>query len=234
MYWSAIILGFLGSMHCVVMCGPIALTLQGQPNLQRFLFTRVAYNLGRITTYAGLGVLLGLAGKGIQLADFQQVLSIVLGLSMILLAIALYQRHQINLGSQYLRAINSVFKRSFGRFLQSKNPMSTYLVGLINGFLPCGLVYAALAGALATADISTGAWYMTVFGLGTFPAMLVVSLGGKLLGIKINSQMHKISSLFVLALGLILIVRGLHLDIPYLSPVIGFLYPLDAGMTICQ
>lgn len=234
MYWSAFILGFLGSMHCVVMCGPIALTLKGQNNLNRFVLSRLLYNLGRVTTYALFGVVFGLMGRGIVLADYQQLLSIFLGSMMLFMAVAIYQHYQTNKINYYLSKVSRSIRTVFGRFIKSTSPLSSFLVGVTNGFLPCGLVYAALIGALASGQVIAGSTYMAVFGLGTFPAMLIVSLTGHFFSKKINANVHKLSSVFVFVLGTLLILRGMELSIPYLSPVIGFLYPLDAEITVCQ
>ncbi|PIB35414.1 hypothetical protein BFP72_08400 [Reichenbachiella sp. 5M10] len=234
MYWSAIILGFLGSMHCVVMCGPIALTLKSQSSLNRFVGSRLLYNAGRITTYAMFGVIFGTLGQGLLLANYQQGLSILLGLIMIFLAIALYNRLDTTRLGGILSRLTQRLRKLFGSVLKSPGLLRSFLTGLINGCLPCGLVYAALLGALATGGLPEGVWYMVAFGLGTFPAMLVVSLTGTLISQRITIQIHKISASFVMLLGILLIVRGLELSIPYLSPVIGFFYPIDAGIPVCQ
>ncbi|SHJ43808.1 hypothetical protein SAMN04488028_101115 [Reichenbachiella agariperforans] len=234
MYWSALILGFLGSMHCVIMCGPIALTLKSQNSLNRFVTSRLLYNLGRISTYSLLGVVFGLLGQGLVLATYQQFISILLGAMMLLLAIALYKRMDATGLGRPLSRLTQWFRRIFGQAMKGHQLLSSYLTGLINGFLPCGLVYAALVGALATGALTKGAWYMMIFGLGTFPAMLIVSLTGQLIAHRITPQVHKLSAGFVMLLGCILILRGMELSVPYLSPVIGFLYPLDGGITVCQ
>ncbi|MCV9386260.1 sulfite exporter TauE/SafE family protein [Reichenbachiella ulvae] len=234
MYWSALILGFLGSMHCVVMCGPIALTLKSQNNLNRFVISRLLYNLGRLSTYALLGLVFGLLGQGLILANYQQLLSIGLGILMILFSILLFQRINTAFLNRQLSTISNSFRSLFSSVIKKPGLFSTYLVGLANGFLPCGLVYASLVGALAIGEIGKASLYMIIFGLGTIPAMLVVSLTGQFLGKRLNTNVHRFSSVFVFLLGSILIIRGLELSIPYLSPVIGFLYPLDAGITVCE
>lgn len=232
MYWTALFLGFVGSMHCVIMCGPIVLAMSGQQTLSRFLISRLLYNLGRIFTYAAIGVLFGLLGELIFLGSYQQALSIGIGLFMIVLAIALSSSAR---GKLYkpMYQLTQGLKTSLSRWLKNTSLKSSFLLGLLNGFLPCGLVYAAVAGALATAKLESGVLYMAIFGLGTFPAMLFMALSGRALKGLSFVTLNKLSTVFIFTLGCLLIIRGMDLNIPYLSPAISFLYP-TSDITICD
>ncbi|MGL1886831.1 MAG: sulfite exporter TauE/SafE family protein [Reichenbachiella sp.] len=234
MYWSALILGFLGSIHCVVMCGPIALSMSNQSSFRKFIGTRVLYNFGRIITYSAMGLLIGLLGESIQFGSFQQTLSILAGVFMIFLGIALLTKlNLINTGGIFFK-LNSWFRTKLGSMIKSGTNLSSIGLGISNGFLPCGLVYAALTGAAVTGKPITAISYMAVFGLGTFPAMLAVALSANVVKRFSGRYLNKFSSIFIMALGLLLILRGLNLDIPYLSPAIGFFYPLDGNITHCD
>ncbi|MEO9802170.1 MAG: sulfite exporter TauE/SafE family protein [Reichenbachiella sp.] len=232
MYWTALFLGFVGSLHCVVMCGPIVLAMSGQQTLSKFLVSRVLYNLGRICTYAAVGLLFGILGELIFLGSYQQAFSIGVGLFMIVLAFALGSSAKGKLYKPMYQLTQSL-KARLSKWLKNTSLQGSFLLGLLNGFLPCGLVYAAVAGALATANLQSGVIYMIVFGLGTFPAMLFMALSGRALnGISFIS-LNKLSTIFVFTLGCLLIIRGMDLNIPYLSPAISFLYP-TADITVCE
>lgn len=233
MYWSALILGFLGSMHCVIMCGPISMAMPGQNTLSRFLTSRVIYNLGRVITYALMGLAFGLLGEMIGLSGYQQSFSVVLGAFMILLAFAFGAQWINSKLASHVSNLTNVLKKGLKKWIQKSSLPSSIFLGMINGLLPCGLVYAAIAGALATSTLSTSVIYMVAFGLGTFPAMLLVALSGKFIKPVWLLKLSKFSSIAVFTLGIMLIVRGLNLDIPYLSPAISFLYP-SQDITICN
>ncbi|UXX78487.1 sulfite exporter TauE/SafE family protein [Reichenbachiella carrageenanivorans] len=232
MYWTALFLGFVGSLHCVVMCGPIALSMAGQQSLSRFLISRLLYNMGRIVTYAGIGLVFGLLGEWVALGGYQQAFSIVIGLFMILLAIGLSSSAKGKL-YQPLYKLTQGLKNKLGKWIKSSKLMGTFFFGVLNGFLPCGLVYAAVAGALATTDLSNGLWYMVVFGLGTVPAMLFISISGRAFKSFSFVSFTRLSTFFVFVLGCLLVIRGLNLNIPYLSPAIAYLYP-TTDITVCR
>ena len=232
MYWTALFLGFVGSLHCVVMCGPIALAISGQSSLSRFLISRLFYNLGRIFTYALIGLLFGLLGELISFGGYQQAFSIGMGFFMIMVALAVSSAIR---GKVYqpMYKLAQGLKNLLAKWLRTTKLSGTFLLGVLNGLLPCGLVYAGVAGALATADLANGLIYMLVFGLGTFPAMFVMALSGRSLKGLSLINLNRISTAFIFTLGCLLIIRGLDLNIPYLSPAISLLYP-SADITVCE
>jgi uncharacterized protein len=206
---SALVIGFLGSFHCVAMCGPIALALSGgNENNLSYLAGRSFYNAGRIVTYAILGLFAGLAGHSLLLAGYQKSISITIGIFMILSVLLTYIL-KIKTGINPLATkINAFIKTVFSKVLKKRNHSSLFVAGLANGILPCGFVYIAMAGAAATQQPLNGALYMALFGFGTFPAMMAVSLFGKVAGMKVRNFLIQAAPVLMIVLGSLLIYRG--------------------------
>ncbi|MCB2376261.1 sulfite exporter TauE/SafE family protein [Hymenobacter sp. BT635] len=225
MLWAGFVFGFLGSFHCIGMCGAIALALPGRADAAsasaRYVGGRLLYNLGRVTTYATLGAASGLVGQSLRLAGLQQGLSIASGL-LILLLIGLPQRYADQLSSRlgFSRPLAWV-KNQLSRLFQQYSWRALYGAGLLNGLLPCGLVYLALAGALSAPGVAGAAAYMACFGLGTLPLMLGLSLTGRLVPLRWRTRMRQAVPYAASVLAVLFIVRGLGLGIPYLSPQLG-------------
>lgn len=219
MLWSAFLIGVFGSFHCIGMCGPIALALPVQKNSRLNLIVgRLLYNIGRAITYAIIGLLFGLLGQSLSLAGFQQSVSIIAGiliLLMVLLPSSISQKLYL-LKPAY--GFTNYLKKKFGVLLKKKSTASTFFIGLLNGFLPCGLVYIAVAGAIASGSYFDGAVYMFVFGIGTLPIMLAVSLAGNFISLTIRKRINKLIPTFMIVLAFLFILRGMNLGIPYVSP----------------
>lgn len=213
MILAALILGLAGSLHCLGMCGPLALALPGaRASRGEYVTGRIIYNAGRIATYALLGAVFGLIGKTLALAGWQRGLSIGAGFAMLIAAFSLHRlAPAFNLG--FLR-------QAWGKLLGQRTLLSLFGIGLLNGLLPCGLVYVALAGAAATGDALHGAAFMAIFGAGTFPAMLAVSLAGRALSVPLRLKFQRVVPYAVGVLAVLLILRGMDLGIPYLSPAL--------------
>lgn len=216
---SALVLGLMGSFHCAGMCGPIAiaLPLHGNTILQK-IFGGSLYNLGRTITYGIMGALFGMLGQGIHLLGFQQKVSVVMGALMIISVLfpALF-RNQYNPDKSLFSFVGKL-KKSIGKLFAARSFQSLFFIGLLNGLLPCGLVYIAIAGAIGTGSTAEGALYMILFGLGTIPMMLGISVAGNVLGLAVRQKINKIIPVLVMVVGLLFILRGLDLGIPYLSP----------------
>lgn len=212
---AALSLGFLSSMHCVGMCGPIALALPlNRKNKVSEVSGILVYNAGRMLSYSMLGGFLGLAGMGLLLAGYQQWLSV--GMGILLLAGLIYLRFRSRL-PQFQTRWTTTLKSAFGKWFGRKDPAALWMIGLLNGLLPCGMVYIALAGATVSGTFQEGALFMAAFGLGTLPAMLSVSLFS---GISLQTRkwLNKISPAMTFMVAVLLILRGLSLGIPYVSP----------------
>ncbi|HMT29419.1 MAG TPA: sulfite exporter TauE/SafE family protein [Bacteroidia bacterium] len=206
---SALVIGFLGSFHCVAMCGPIALALSGgSENNLKYLTGRSIYNFGRITTYGLLGLIAGLLGHTLLMAGFQKSISIIIGSFMIISVVMMYYVPVKSGTNAISLKINKFIKSIFSSVLKQRNSASLFVAGLANGILPCGFVYIAMAGAAATQEPISGAGYMIMFGLGTFPAMMAVAAFGKVAGLKARSFLVKAAPVLMIILGLIFIYRG--------------------------
>src|SRR4029453_9994244 len=220
MDWAtAIFLGLVGSLHCAGMCGPLALALPIgnctkssalSPNAT-FILGRFAYNAGRIFTYCILGLVFGLVGKSLLLVGIQGWASILIGS---LLIVGLFASTKLPIS----RPLNSFVERLKGMMvvlLRRRSIASLGLLGLLNGLLPCGLVYVACAGATTTGDVLSGAAYMGLFGIGTVPMMLTISLSGRLIPFAWRLRLRKAIPVSVFLLATLLILRGMSLGIPY-------------------
>ena len=216
---SALILGFMGSFHCAGMCGPIAIALPLQGN--RFtgkLFGGTLYNLGRTLTYGIMGALFGLLGQGVQMIGFQQKVSVIMGSLMIISILfpALF-RNQYSMSTSWISLVGKL-KATIGKMFSIRSYSSLFFIGMLNGLLPCGLVYIAIAGAIGTGSVGSGALYMILFGLGTIPMMLGISLAGNMMSLGLRNRMNKLIPVLVVVVGIFFVLRGLSLGIPYLSP----------------
>lgn len=213
-----LIIGLLGGFHCMGMCGPIAVSMPlKEHSWGTRLTSAVLYNSGRVVTYAFLGFIFGLLGFGLHMWGIQQWVSIAMGTLMILtVAIpVLFRGKGLN---RFMDRIFSGFSLFFGRYLGRKTYSSVGIVGLLTGFLPCGLVYIALAGALVTETPLAGAFYMTLFGLGTMPALMLLMVAGNLVGSALRRKVQSLIPFLVLLVGILFLLRGMNLGIPYLSP----------------
>ncbi len=217
--WTAFLFGFIGSFHCIGMCGPIAIALPGGFKTKLSLtLSRLLYNAGRLVTYCFLGLVAGIVGEAIALAGWQQSLSIVMG-SAIIVAIAIpYILRRSKYNETLLAPVKSLFSKFWSGLMKRRSFTSLFLIGLLNGFLPCGFVYIALAAATSTGAIINSITYMLLFGLGTTPIMLATSLFGQFLPQRIKHSIVRLLPIAGLALGTLLVLRGMSLGIPYISP----------------
>jgi sulfite exporter TauE/SafE len=225
MEWgSAFILGLVGSLHCAGMCGPLALALPAAGHTAAaFFLGRLAYNAGRVVTYCALGLVFGVVGKTLFLAGFQRWASIGLGLALLA---GLVASRKLALWRPVTTLVGRV-KSRMAFLLRRRSLSALALLGVLNGFLPCGLVYVACAGAAATGGMLAGVEYMAVFGVGTLPMMLAISLSGKLIPFAWRVRLGRAVPVCVFLLGSLLILRGMSLGIPYLSP------DMSAGGAAC-
>ena len=207
--------GFVSSLHCVQMCGPIVLSYSIAANTAQgrrsFLGLHLAYNAGRSATYMLLGMVAGFAGGAMgwvgHLAGFQNAAAIVAGTAMVLTGIAMFGFAPV-LQNWRPFALPGRFLRPAGRLIASPRPSAKFALGLMMGFLPCGLIYAALMKAIGTASPIEGALTMLAFALGTSVALVVVGLGSSAATMKLARWGTTVSAVTVLIMGLVLIGRG--------------------------
>ncbi|MCB0653432.1 MAG: sulfite exporter TauE/SafE family protein [Saprospiraceae bacterium] len=215
MLWTAFTIGLFGSLHCVGMCGPIAIALPyKKENKLVMLASGLLYNLGRVTTYSFLGLFIGFIGKGVFLAGFQQWLSIGLGILMLIIALFSIPVESKIYSLSFVQKPYAKLRSLLGRFLTKNSWQALYLTGVLNGFLPCGLVYLAIVGAVSMASLEQGVAYMALFGLGTIPLMLMVSLAGSVVSIRFKTVVRKLYPVFMVAFAALLIARGLNFEVP--------------------
>lgn len=219
MLWSAIIFGLLGSFHCVGMCGPIAFMLPvDRSNTSRKLIQIFTYHFGRLVAYSMIGLFFGVVGKGLYIFGLQQQLSITMGILMIaivLIPTKIFNKYNF---SKPIYKIISKVKSSLGQALKKKTPDTFLTIGFLNGFLPCGLVYMAVFASLAMGSAFKSSLYMVLFGIGTIPLMTTAIYLGKFLNATVKQRIQKAIPIFVIIIGLLFILRGMGLGIPYLSP----------------
>lgn len=219
MLWTALIFGLLGSFHCIGMCGPIAFMLPvSRDNQLKKLIQILLYHAGRLLAYGTIGLAFGIVGKTLNLFDLQQHLSILTGILMIIvILIPPAGTSKFNITGPITLAIGKI-KSSMGGLLKKKSPDMFFTIGVLNGFLPCGLVYLAVIGAVATGGSLTGGLYMILFGLGTIPLMTSVVYSKALITPAMRQKVRKLIPIVVILMGVLFIVRGMGLGIPYISP----------------
>lgn len=219
MILSAIILGLMGSLHCVGMCGPIAFMLPvDRTNNFKKISQIFIYHFGRLMAYSIMGILFGFIGKGLYVFGIQQKLSILIGVLMIVVILIPYKTFNKYNFSKPLYMLISKIKNRLGKALKKKTADTFLTIGFLNGFLPCGLVYMALFGAIAMANPLEGGLYMMLFGAGTIPLMTTAIYFSGFLKGAAKQKIQRLIPVFVVIMGLLFIIRGLGLGIPYVSP----------------
>lgn len=221
MIWQIIISGFslgiLSSFHCVGMCGPLALSIPIQEkSVQKKILKSALYNIGRISTYAFFGLLFGIVGRGFFLSGFQQYFSICIGAIILFFLIFQFVKKPFSIAQK----INQKVQQLVLLFLNKEENYKMYLFGVANGLLPCGMVYLAIAAAVTFGNINSSILFMIFFGIGTFPAMMTLSLFRFSIHSKSRAFIKRLTPLVMAIMGLMLIARGLNLGVPYLSPQI--------------
>ena len=213
--WTAFLLGLAGSLHCAGMCGPLMLVLaKARTRTVRESTGRVFYHLGRVAAYCVLGLMLGFLGQIAAPAGFQRWLSIALGVALLA---GLLVTVKVPLAAPVVKWV-TLLKGFMSGLLRKNTLLSQAMVGALNGLLPCGLVYVAAAGAIATGNPLAGAAYMALFGFGTWPMMLGIHFVGQRLPLPPRFSLGSITRTAVLLMAVLLILRGLELGIPFVSP----------------
>lgn len=221
MWLSALGLGFAGSLHCAGMCGPIALAIPvGRGGLLHQTMAYSTYHFGRITGYGMLGFLFGTLGYGFSTAGFQQAISILAGIVMLIFLWLPSLVSRLS-GGSFIRRFQAKITGAMAARLKSRRFEALLGLGFFNAFLPCGLVYLALAGAIASYNPWEGTVFMMLFGIGTAPALLLIAFSGRKLNNAFRKRFKKFATISATCIALLFIIRGLGIGIPYLSPKIG-------------
>lgn len=223
----AFFIGLFGSVHCVGMCGPLALAIPTyQNNKWVIVFEKLLYNFGRVITYSLLGLLIGVIGKQLWIYGLQQGVSLLSGVLIIMAGLSRIFKIYLprtRIFSKPVSLFNQLLTYAF------KQRAGHLFIGMLNGLLPCGFVYLAMVGAVNTPSSFTAAQYMFWFGIGTFPLMLLATIGSGFMGYAVRKRINKAIPYVMVCLGCWFILRGLCLNIPYLSPP-----KQSADSTICR
>jgi sulfite exporter TauE/SafE len=212
----AFFIGLFGSVHCIGMCGPLAFAVPSfHRQWWRVILDKLIYNFGRVCSYTFLGLLIGLVGRQLWLAGLQQGVSAISGLLIIAAGFSRMFKLKFSRGSRMPALLKPV-----DRLLHYalSHQAGHFVVGLLNGFLPCGFVYVALVGAVNTTSPAASAQYMFWFGMGTFPLMLLATVSSGYIGPVFRRRINSAIPYLMVCLGFWFLLRGMGLDIPYLSP----------------
>lgn len=215
MYATAFLMGFVGSLHCIGMCGPLLMLLpKAATNKTKYVAARILYNTGRILTYAIIGLIFATIGQSFMLFFSQKWLSLLIGFAILLFLVLpknlMPNNSQYPIIGKYIPNLKSIFRKTQSQHYYRSN----FLFGIANGFLPCGLVYGALAGAFLQPTALSGALFMMLFGIGTLPMMLSLSIGIQLIKFPRQFNIAKLIPLTYALIACWLIFRGLNLNIP--------------------
>lgn len=229
---AGFLIGFLGSLHCLGMCGPIAMAMHTGSG-----FKSLVYNSGRVVSYASIGAVLGVIGSGATIFGIQRHLSIVVGV-VVLLIVLVPQLRKINVTGTWNQTILSPLRKMLSSVVNKQSMPSYFAAGMLNGLLPCGLVYLAASTAIASGSVSNAMITMIAFGIGTWPMMLGIGWGtsfanGNSLISYLKKNLSYVIPVFAVLMGSVLIIRGMALDIPYLSPALSFA-GLGPTIPVCQ
>jgi hypothetical protein len=208
-------MGLVGSLHCVGMCGPISLMMPTDKS-KRFSFVlgRILYNVGRITTYSLIGLMFGLMGEQMSLFASQKALSITFGI-LIIVVLMMPKKFQNQISIlPFVYRFNSFIKSKLSVFFKKYSYFSQFTFGLLNGLLPCGLVYAAMSGAFLMSHIWEGTLFMFLFGLGTLPMMLSFGLGSHWVKNILGNKLQKLIPITLILSAFLLLYRGFFVELP--------------------
>lgn len=227
---TAFVMGCIGSLHCIGMCGPIALSLPVISNTPASRFSStLLYNAGRVVTYAALGTVFGSIGFTFRFFGLQQILSITLGL--LILGFVFFPKQKLS-RENFLSRSMQTWRSRLGHLFLQRNYRSVFFIGILNGLLPCGLVYVAIAGAMETASPWKSSLFMASFGLGTLPLMWTLAFFGSFISLRFRTGIRRFFPVLMAGMAALLILRGLELHIPYLSP--GITNHTHSGAILCH
>lgn len=205
MLLSALIMGIAGSLHCAGMCSPLAMAITNANS--GAMINRILYNLGRIAMYGTMGAIVATVGYALPMSKFQNLLSVTLGVTLIMMGIIGITGIQIPFFTKGAVKFTAMLKKIFSRFIQQKTPASLLLLGALNGLLPCGLTFLALTVCLALATPLEGFAYMFTFGVGTLPVMLgLVSVFGFVTN-RLHWNVKRVTTGLMILSGVLLIAR---------------------------
>jgi len=216
MWYIAFTIGLFGSLHCIGMCGPLAIAFCNKPENNKYqnIGSAISYNLGRTITYSLLGLFFGLVSSFLYVAHLQKLLSISLGTILVITFLLSIDLDKVINKNSTIKKYHALIRSIISKVMTRSKQQPPIFLGLLNGLLPCGLVYLALAGALATGSIIGGMSFMLFFGLGTIPMLFALTTGLGFFPTKVRFQFRKILPYVTLCFGLFLIYRGVVVEFP--------------------
>lgn len=225
----AFLIGLVGSMHCIAMCGPLAIVANRIGKNQNVI-NSIIYNFSRIAIYVLLGLLFGLIGQVAIVNGLQKWLSVILGISVVVLSLTMFLKPQLN---NYLTGQFGVVFKLLGKMNRpgQRGFKNTALLGVVNGFLPCGLVYMGVAGAIVQTTQLNSALFMLAFGLGTLPMMFSLTFSGSKLLSLVRGNYKRVLSIGLFSFGVFLVYRGIGME--FTEALTNMLNPA-AGITGCE
>ncbi len=214
---TGLVFGATGSLHCVGMCGPLVLAVPGPKAPWRFWMGRLIYHTGRTLAYMTLGGLIGALGWAVALQGYQGGLSLALGLLMLSAVLIRPVRRWVKRFEAAPARLLSTLRGPLQALMKQPGLGNQFALGVLNGLLPCGFSYAAIATALAAGSLINSMLFMGAFGLATFPALLAVQWMGRRAPASWRARLLKLAPYGIAVVGLLLILRGLSLG-TFLSP----------------
>lgn len=211
----AFLMGFTGSLHCAGMCGPIIWIMPFQvfSGLQKMLAIAL-YHIGRISVYAFMAVVLH-SFKELFNPRVQQYVSVFSGVLLLVAGIITFvPGHSIKFKLPWSEPV----KKMLGKVIGNPGLGAIGAAGVLNGLLPCGLVYMALSATMAMPSATGAAMLMYVFGVGTMPMLVGITLLKSKMNFVKGVNIKRFAPVIVFSFGLLFVLRGLNLGIPYLSP----------------
>jgi sulfite exporter TauE/SafE len=206
-------MGFASSAHCILMCGPLMLGMAGAGGKKGAILQPILHHSGRLMAYVIIGLIFGLIGQVISLIPYQQAISIITGVLLILgVVISFLPSGRKGL----MRTWRNLTTNAFQKIKILPRHTASFLRGVLNGFLPCGMVYLAATASLHAGQIEYSVYYMLLFGAGTLPALMAISFLGKLISLRM--RFAKAVPYMTLIMAALFILRGLDINIPYVSP----------------
>lgn len=216
-YFSAFLIGLAGSVHCVGMCGPLALAIPGASKDKGFTFflRTIAYQISRISGYGVLGLIVGFFSQGMQFTGVQPYFSLLSGILLLFLGF-FGIIPEVNAFSKYpiIQHFQVKINRIIGTVMTNEHFSTPFVLGFLNAMLPCGMIYIALGTGLSSGNMSEAALYLISFGLGTLPLMFMVSLSGQFLSLQMRRSWQKAIPIIFMISGIILIYKGMNIALP--------------------
>lgn len=218
--YSAIIAGFslglISNLHCIGMCGPLVIAVPISDNPTRKWIDILTYHLSRIFVYGILGLFIGMLGSQLSIWGMQQAVSIIGGVIILIYAISKIFKTSFLPNKE--TQLNKKITQWIVYFMSNQSLYSKAILGALNGLLPCGLVYIALAASLVYGNIFNSMAHMIAFGLGTFPSLILIMLFKHKMNFSLRTKINKLTPYFLGLVACILILRGMNLGLPYISP----------------